>query len=120
MISAAQNAKEFANSLQTSFGNLGISLGTATGGWFISHYGIAVTPWVGNGFGILAMVMVFRRAWLDRVRRVDQSNSATNLRFSCGTQRNSRHKPSCGLSILNPSMRSSFRFGTKPEPFCAP
>ena len=66
MVSAAQDAKEFANSLQTSFGNLGVSLGTATGGWFISHYGIAVTPWVGIGFGILAMVMIFWRAWLDR------------------------------------------------------
>lgn len=66
MVSAAQEAKEFANSLQTSFGNLGVSLGTATGGWFISHYGIGVTPWVGIGFGILAMVMVFWRAWLDR------------------------------------------------------
>jgi predicted MFS family arabinose efflux permease len=50
--------QEFANSLQTSFGNLGVSLGTATGGWFISHYGIAVTPWVGIGFGFLALVMM--------------------------------------------------------------
>lgn len=66
MVSAAQDAKEFANSLQTSFGNLGVSLGTATGGWFISHYGIAITPWVGIGFGILAMVMIFWRAWQDR------------------------------------------------------
>jgi len=66
MVSAAQDAKEFANSLQTSFGNLGVSLGTATGGWFIGHYGIAVTPWVGIGFGLLAMVMIFWRAWLDR------------------------------------------------------
>lgn len=66
MVSAAQEAKEFANSLQTSFGNLGVSLGTATGGWFITHYGIAVTPWVGIGFGLLALVMICWRAWLDR------------------------------------------------------
>ena len=66
MVSAAQEAKEFANSLQTSFGNLGVSLGAATGGWFISHYGIAVTPWVGIGFGLLALVMICWRAWLDR------------------------------------------------------
>jgi len=66
MVSAAQDAKEFANSLQTSFGNLGVSLGTATGGWFISHYGITVTPWVGMGFGLLAILMIFWRAWLDR------------------------------------------------------
>ncbi|WP_316800167.1 MFS transporter [Pedobacter frigidisoli] len=66
MVSAAQDAKEFANSLQTSFGNLGVSLGTSTGGWFISHYGISVTPWVGIGFGIIAVMMVIWRTYLDR------------------------------------------------------
>lgn len=66
MVSAASDAKEFANSLQTSFGNLGVSLGTATGGWFISQYGISVTPWVGIGFGLLALIVIFWRAWLDR------------------------------------------------------
>ena len=66
MVSAAPDAKEFANSLQTSFGNLGVSLGTATGGWFINHYGITVTPWVGIGFGMLAMLIMFWRAYLDR------------------------------------------------------
>jgi len=64
MVSAASDAKEFANSLQTSFGNLGVSLGTATGGWFISQYGISVTPWVGVGFGLLALIVIFWRAWL--------------------------------------------------------
>lgn len=66
MVSAASDAKEFANSLQTSFGNLGVSLGTATGGWFISQYGISVTPWVGVGFGLLALIFIFWRVWLDR------------------------------------------------------
>lgn len=66
MVSAAPDAKEFANSLQTSFGNLGVSLGTASGGWFINHYGISITPWVGIGFGVLALVMICWRAWLDR------------------------------------------------------
>lgn len=66
MVSAASDAKEFANSLQTSFGNLGVSLGTATGGWFISQYGISATPWVGVGFGLLALIFIFWRAWLDR------------------------------------------------------
>ncbi|WP_316779372.1 MFS transporter [Pedobacter antarcticus] len=65
MVSAAPDAKEFANSLQTSFGNLGVSLGTATGGWFINHYGILITPWVGIGFGVLAIVAIFWRARLD-------------------------------------------------------
>ena len=66
MVSAASDAKEFANSLQTSFGNLGVSLGTAIGGWFINHYGISITPWIGLGFGALAVIVIFWRAWLDR------------------------------------------------------
>lgn len=66
MVSAASDAKEFANSLQTSFGNLGVSLGTAAGGWCINQYGIAVTPWVGIGFGALALLVIFWRALVDR------------------------------------------------------
>ena len=66
MVSAASDAKECANSLQTSFGNLGVSLGTATGGWFINHYGISITPWIGTGFGVLALIGIFWRGWLDR------------------------------------------------------
>jgi len=66
MVSAASDAKEFANSLQTSFGNLGVSLGTATGGWLINHYGISITPWIGVGFGVLALIGIFWRGWLDR------------------------------------------------------
>ena len=72
MVSAASDAKEFANSLQTSFGNLGVSLGTATGGWFINQYGISITPWVGIGFGAFAIILILWRAWLDR--RVYESN----------------------------------------------
>ena len=66
MISAAPNAKEFANSLQTSFGNLAVSLGTAIGGFSISQYGISITPWVGIMFGILAVFVIVWRAFLDR------------------------------------------------------
>ncbi|EDM37977.1 putative sugar transporter [Pedobacter sp. BAL39] len=66
MVSAAPDAKEFANSLQTSFGNLGVSLGAATGGWFINYYGISITPWVGIGFGVMALIVMFWRAWLDK------------------------------------------------------
>lgn len=66
MVSAASDAKEFANSIQTSFGNLGVSLGTAIGGWFINHYGISITPWIGMGFGAMAVIVIFWRAWLDK------------------------------------------------------
>lgn len=65
MVSAAPDAKEFANSLQTSFGNLGVSMGTAAGGFFINQYGIAVTPWVGTVFGLLAILAIIWRRYLD-------------------------------------------------------
>ncbi len=66
MVSAAPNAKEFANSLQTSFGNLGVSSGTAIGGFFISQYGISIAPWGGIIFGVLAIFVIIWRAYLDR------------------------------------------------------
>lgn len=66
MISAASNAKEFANSLQTSFGNLGVSLGTTVGGLSISQFGISIAPWVGIIFGVLAIFIILWRAYLDR------------------------------------------------------
>jgi predicted MFS family arabinose efflux permease len=66
MISAAPDAKEFANSLQTSFGNLGVSLGTSVGGFFISQNGISITPWVGIVFAVLAVLVIVWRAYLDR------------------------------------------------------
>jgi len=65
MISAAPHAKEFANSLQTSFGNLGVSSGTAVGGFFISRYGISIAPWAGIIFGVLAVFVILWRAHLD-------------------------------------------------------
>lgn len=82
MVSAAPDAKEFANSLQTSFGNLGVSLGTATGGLFINHYGIQITPWVGVGFGVLAIIVIFWRAYLDRAIKNSNQNKMTNLDVS--------------------------------------
>jgi len=67
MISAAPDAKEFANSLQTSFGNLGVSLGTSVGGFFIFQNGISITPWVGTVFGMLAILAIIWRAYLDKL-----------------------------------------------------
>jgi predicted MFS family arabinose efflux permease len=74
MIQAAPDAPEFANSLQASFGNLGVSLGTAIGGWFIATKGIANLPWVGAVFGVLAVMMMLWRAILDRrARTINES-----------------------------------------------
>lgn len=61
MISAAPDALEFANSLATSFGNLGVTLGTTIGGWVIVTQGVEYTPWIGFIFGTLAFLMILLR-----------------------------------------------------------
>lgn len=66
MISAAPNSLEFANSLATSFGNLGVSLGTTIGGIVIATKGVAQTPWIGFSFGILAFLMIGLREIMER------------------------------------------------------
>lgn len=68
VISAAPNALEFANSLATSFANLGISTGTMISGWFITTKGIEVSPWVGMGFGIAGLAAIGVRSIIDRRR----------------------------------------------------
>lgn len=69
MIDAAPEAPEFANSLQSSFGNLGVSTGTIVGGWFIANVGIYSIPWVGAGFGVLAVLtMVVRELYDKQIR----------------------------------------------------
>src|SRR6218665_710953 len=66
MISSAPDSLEFANSLATSFGNLGVTLGTTIGGWIIMAKGVAYTPWVGFWFGALALLMIGLRQLLER------------------------------------------------------
>lgn len=66
MISSAPNSLEFANSLATSFGNLGVTLGTTLGGWIIITKGVSFNPWVGIIFGVLAFLMIGLRSLLER------------------------------------------------------
>ena len=66
MISSAPEAMEFANSLATSFGNLGITVGTTIGGWIIVNKGVAYTPWLTLVFGALAYFMVLFRGYLEK------------------------------------------------------
>ena len=73
MISAAPDALEFANSLATSFGNLGVTLGTTIGGWIIITQGVAYTPWIGFVFGILAFLMMVLRSIFEKKRPLLQS-----------------------------------------------
>lgn len=66
MISSAPNSLEFANSLATSFGNMGITLGTTIGGWIIATKGVQYTPWLTLVFGILAFTMIIIRRYLEK------------------------------------------------------
>lgn len=52
----AKEAPEFGNSLFVSFSNLGITMGAAIGGWFISHLGIHQLIWSGLMFALLAFL----------------------------------------------------------------
>ncbi len=54
----ASEAPEFGNSLFVSFSNLGIAIGAAVSGWFISHFGIHNLIWVGILFSLLAFLLI--------------------------------------------------------------
>jgi predicted MFS family arabinose efflux permease len=55
---AAPKAKVFANSLGVSFGNLGLSMGTAISGWVIVSRGIHQVPWVSVTLVIASLILV--------------------------------------------------------------
>ncbi|MFJ5924175.1 MFS transporter [Kitasatospora sp. NPDC092948] len=61
-----QDAPEFGNSLFVSFSNLGITAGTAVGGWVLAALGGRSLPWVGVGFALAALAVVVLRLALDR------------------------------------------------------
>ncbi|MFZ4928392.1 MFS transporter [Chryseobacterium sp. Mn2064] len=69
MISSAPHALEFANSLATSFGNLGVTLGTTLGGWIIVTQGAQYIPWIGFVFGLLAFSMMIVRSLIEKRTR---------------------------------------------------
>ncbi|BAU28428.1 putative MFS family arabinose efflux permease [Aneurinibacillus soli] len=58
LTSEAPEAPEFANSLFVSFSNLGVTIGTAIGGWFISRLGITEVVWSGLLFAILSFLCI--------------------------------------------------------------
>ena len=60
------DAPEFGNSLFISFSNLGITLGTATGGLFLSHLGTRQLVWAGVLFAALALATIIARLSLGR------------------------------------------------------
>lgn len=61
------DAPEFGNSLFISFSNLGITLGTATGGLFLSHFGTRQLVWAGVLFAALALATISARLSLGQV-----------------------------------------------------
>lgn len=69
MISSVPDSLEFANSLATSFGNLGVTLGTTLGGWMIVSKGVAYNPWIGFVFGSLAFLMMILRSFYEKSDR---------------------------------------------------
>ena len=58
LIIEAREAPEFGNSLFVSFSNLGITLGTTIGGWFISNLGIHQLIWSGFIFTLLSFLLI--------------------------------------------------------------
>ncbi|WEK70312.1 MAG: MFS transporter [Candidatus Chryseobacterium colombiense] len=69
MISSVPDSLEFANSLATSFGNLGVTLGTTLGGWMIINKGVEYNPWIGFVFGSLAFLMMVLRSFYEKKER---------------------------------------------------
>ena len=66
MQSSAPEAKSFSNTLQTSFGNLGISVGTFVSGVAIAKTGVFISPWVGATFGMLCLGCLLVRLKIDK------------------------------------------------------
>lgn len=66
MISSAPDSLEFANSLATSFGNLGVTAGTTLGGLMIITKGVAYNPWIGFVFGLMAFAMMLLRVIVEK------------------------------------------------------
>lgn len=62
----AVDAPEFGNSLFISFSNLGITVGTAVGGWVLAEYGARQLAWAGAGFAVAALIAMALRLGLDR------------------------------------------------------
>lgn len=68
LLSEAKEAPEFGNSLFVSFSNLGITLGTFIGGWFISQLGIHQLIWSGFLFTLLSLLLIIIKIKLFKVR----------------------------------------------------
>ncbi|WP_092520348.1 MFS transporter [Xenorhabdus japonica] len=55
----ANEAPEFANSLYISFANLGITIGSVIGGWFLSQFGVHTIVLSSILFSLLAFFSIY-------------------------------------------------------------
>lgn len=75
LTSEASEAPEFANSLFVSFANLGVTIGTTSGGWFISQIGVHSITWSGIAFLLLALgCIVVKIKFFDSKKRFQPSS----------------------------------------------
>ncbi|MCZ8516876.1 MFS transporter [Paenibacillus filicis] len=58
LTSEAPEAPEFVNSLYVSFANLGVTIGTTSGGWLISRAGTGEVVWSGLLFAVLSILCI--------------------------------------------------------------
>ncbi|KMJ45694.1 arabinose ABC transporter permease [Xenorhabdus khoisanae] len=66
LIQEANDAPEFANSLYISFANLGITIGSVTGGWFLSQFNVHTVMLISILFSFMAFLSIYIKNNLQR------------------------------------------------------
>ncbi|WP_340616242.1 MFS transporter [Xenorhabdus entomophaga] len=66
LIQEANDAPEFANSLYISFANLGITIGSVTGGWFLSQFNVHTVMLISILFSFIAFLSIYIKNNLQR------------------------------------------------------
>ncbi|WP_028543693.1 MFS transporter [Paenibacillus taiwanensis] len=74
-----KEAPEFGNSLFVSFSNLGITIGTSIGGWFISHLGMHQLIWSGIMFALLAFLFILLKIKTSKSSARQGSSRSVNV-----------------------------------------
>ncbi|MDF2679422.1 MAG: arabinose transporter permease [Brevibacillus sp.] len=69
LTSEAKEAPEFANALYISFINLGVTIGSAAGGWMITKAGMHGSIWIGLLFLALAMGCMLAKIFLFQTKK---------------------------------------------------
>ncbi|MBD2786040.1 MFS transporter [Xenorhabdus sp. DI] len=64
LMQEASEAPEFANSLYISFSNLGITIGSITGGWFLSQFGVDSIVLSSILFALMGLISIYIKGHL--------------------------------------------------------